>query len=664
MYFYSRFIVFTLFVLVVPLLFSTLGAGGAYAQASSAANGLPQELVVDDLGVGKPIKPEADSLNSVADGDEQKNGILGIIESGHVGDVSLRDKNSLKEFYETKNFKPVWVNDSLFSQLSSSKKRPEEILNILKNSWKHGLNPKKYNVAVISSLLSEEAAAKPFTGNSIDKESLDVLISDAIIGYGQDITGMRVDAREVGLSSRYWRKPMTGIDVLNQIYNSYDAAQELKNLAPKGALYKAIQLELERLYRAPISAEETKVIVDGVLRPGQSRKSVLSLRKRMGFDADASVSENFIYDDGLAQSVMAFQKAHGLKPDGIIGSQTLSVMNKTRDDRINQALVNLERLRWLNQEKPEKYIVVNVPAAKLWAIEDGEIAFDMKVIVGRYKRQTNIFNTEITGVRFNPTWTVPPTIKEEDFLPKLQNDPMYLADRGIEVMQGGGTLDPTTVDWTEVSYNDLNGIQMVQQPGSNNPLGKIRVFMSNPYNIYLHDTNHHNYFDRANRALSSGCIRMEDAPKIAYFIMKNNKGWSEDKMERILASGKKTDVSADVHVPVYLLYQTIWFGDNGQLVYGHDIYDRDIILRRALNDIDGVGYPENMSISEPSIPKIPKRIYAAKRVKNSSALNKKKDSLKDVNSVKQSSRGSFRALSSSKIKSKKKESIDLLTFNE
>ena len=170
--------------------------------------------------------------------------------------------------------------------------------------------------------------------------------------------------------------------------------------------------------------KQQQVHVKGVLRPGARNKSVLTVRRRMGFEADSKMDAHYQYDDALAKSVMAFQKAHGLKPDGIVGRQTIKLMNITREDKINQLLANLERLRWVEQNKPHRYIMVNVPSAMLWAVEKGSVKIEMPVVIGRPTRPTNIFSTQVTGIRFNPTWTVPPTIKRDDYLPKLREDPL------------------------------------------------------------------------------------------------------------------------------------------------------------------------------------------------------------------------------------------------
>src|SRR5690606_4328789 len=133
--------------------------------------------------------------------------------------------------------------------------------------------------------------------------------------------------------------------------------------------------------------------------------------------------------------------------DGGIGPATQKILNLSRLDKINQLVANLERQRWMDRVKPEKYVMVNIPSATLWAVEKGSAALQMKVIVGKETRPTNSFKTTITGVRFNPTWTVPPTIKREDYLPKLAEDPEYLSKRGIEIKYEGRTVDPLSVDW-------------------------------------------------------------------------------------------------------------------------------------------------------------------------------------------------------------------------
>lgn len=509
-----------------------------------------------------------------------KTGITQALEVGRVGQLKFHDTPGMKAFYESRGFESVWLESAFLRQ-----RKAETLLEVFEAAWKHGLNPASYHVDEIKRLMEEAKGAERF--------QLDLILSDALVRYGRDLTGMRVNPKAIGQRSQYWRQPLRAIDILDHVANHADTDAALDGLAPQGRLYKKLQEELVRLYNIKEEASDLQIIrLSGILRPGSSHKTILKIRERMGFKPEQAPQGAYYYDDALAKAVMEFQKAHGLTPDAIIGAHTLKLMNMTRDDRIHQILVNLERLRWVEPNKPNRYIMVNVPAAILWAVEDGQVKIEMPVVVGREERPTNIFTTEITGVRFNPTWTVPPTIKRDDYLPKLREDPYYLSDRGIELMDVDNmTVDPGLVDWNEKTWSEVNQMRMVQGSGANNPLGLVRIIMNNPFNIYLHDTPTKSYFKRSNRALSSGCVRMENAEAIADFILAANDNWSKDKKERILAKGKQTEVWAQKPLPVYILYQTVWLGDRGQIVYGPDLYGQDSKLLKELKNLEGVVFP-------------------------------------------------------------------------
>jgi hypothetical protein len=156
------------------------------------------------------------------------------------------------------------------------------------------------------------------------------------------------------------------------------------------------------------------IVLGQTLDPGQRHKNVPALRVRL--KVRPQTADDFLYDDRLAVAVIKFQKQSGLQPDGIIGPTTLKLLNVTHIQKMLQIIANLERLRWVGDERPGRFVMVNIPAATLWAIEDGRVSFEMPVIVGKLGRETPAFITDITGVRFNPGWTVPPTIKREDIV--------------------------------------------------------------------------------------------------------------------------------------------------------------------------------------------------------------------------------------------------------
>ena len=253
-------------------------------------------------------------------------------------------------------------------------------------------------------------------------------MSDALVRFGRDLSAMRVAPKAIGQKSRYWRQPLRAIDVLDFVSNHDDYASAMQSMAPQGKLYRKLQEELLRLYdTSQNNVKYKKVKIDRALVPGTTDKAILSVRRRMGFETNSKLDEHRYYDDELAAAVMSFQRAHGLKQDGIVGRQTVNLMNMTHEQKIKQVLANLQRLRWVTQNKPDRYIMVNVPSATLWAVENGDVKMEMPVVVGRTDRPTIIFSTQVDGIRFNPTWTVPPTIKKDDYLPQLRKDPYYLS---------------------------------------------------------------------------------------------------------------------------------------------------------------------------------------------------------------------------------------------
>lgn len=499
------------------------------------------------------------------------------LEAGRLGDsLVFKDAEGMSAFYARRGGKPAWVE-----LRGAGQERITSILAVLEESWTHGLNPVRYHTDDIRALIRAEKAG--------ERAHLELLVSDAIIRYGRDLTGMHLPAQEIDQRARYWRTPMEGLAVLEAVAAADTPRIGLEKLPPQDALYRRLRDDLMTLAAHPDRMFEDILPIsfgNAILRHGDRHPQVPKLRALMGLTHDPVHGPETRYDDPLSAAVMDFQRRNGLNADGHIGPKTLAVLNRTPRERMEQIIVNMERLRWLGDERPDKYILVNIPSTTMWAVENNEVAFESIVIVGRPQRQTKSFTTEITGVRFNPRWTVPPTIKAQDFLPRLREDPTYLEGRGITVsaMIDGKrqVLDSTAIDWANITRRDLAQMRMTQGAGDDNALGRIRVLMDNDYDIYLHDTNAPSYFNKPDRALSSGCVRVAEPEKMAHFILSGNQGWDEGRMRAILNSGNTRDIAAERPVPVYLLYQTIWLDADGNLIYGQDIYKQDQRLLAAM----------------------------------------------------------------------------------
>jgi len=522
------------------------------------------------------------------------------LQNGKAGGEKLVHAAALQDFYQERDFAPLWMVPRRGYAAA------QQAHHLLRSSWTHGLNPEHYHVAALEALLE--------TDNAAQYPALELLLSDAIVRYGRDLSGMRIRAADLRLGAQYWRQRLDADIVLAALVAAKTPLEAAQDFAPKGRLYDLLRAELVRLSAEESNYEHLLPFNFGThhFTPRSKHREVEKLRIRLGVPYRDGADKT-LYDDDLASAVMAFQKENGLVPDGIIGPQTISVLNRGKKAKMKQIVANLERLRWLDDARPERYLLVNIPSQQLWAVENGEIVEQMDVIVGLPYRQTKSFTTLVTGIRFNPTWTVPQRLKMEDFLPRLKENPGYLYDKGMEVIRGHGreavTLDPYSIDWHSISAAEMGQIRMVQSPGDHNALGRIRVLMPNPYNIYLHDTNHPEYFDRTPRFLSSGCIRLSKPETIARFVLKNRPDWSDEKMNETIRRGRMTDIGIDETLPVYILYQTIWLEDDGRLVYGSDAYRQDQNLLGLLSAMAGYYLPTG-----------PDQLYAERSGRNQPAV--------------------------------------------
>lgn len=510
-------------------------------------------------------------------------GLDAMLQGGKAGDTALVHTKAVQEFYRARNNQSFWMGGwSLYS-------RAERMYKTIDESWTHGLNPFRYHYKEIYALMGKKDAES--------RAALELLLTDAFIRYARDLSGKRVDVRFEALDNNSWKQRITeeqAAQVLAQYGSDFDEA--LARVEPQGQTYKALRQELVRLVEDGPAENEAllPIRLNTTLKPGMGHEAIPAIRAYLGL-RQPDYNQSY-YDEALAEAVIRFQKNAHLDTDAVIGAATVQAMNRTNMGKIEQVVVNLERLRWVDTNRGDKFVIVNIPSATLWAVKDGRVAFEMPVVVGTPDRPTISFTTMITGVRLNPDWTVPPTIKKMDILPKLIANPDYLADKGMELIRGQGadaqTLDPHSIDWSAISSAELQSIRMVQIPGDHNPLGRYRILMPNRYDIYLHDTNHPELFEKYDRTLSSGCVRMKYPREMVDFLL--DEGGAQGaggRTDRILASNKKTDLALGRAVPVSLLYYTVWLKDDGDVVYGNDIYGVDPLLLRALSSVDGVFVP-------------------------------------------------------------------------
>lgn len=279
-----------------------------------------------------------------------------------------------------------------------------------------------------------------------------------------------------------------------------------------------------------------------------------------------------IFDEGLIEAVKSFQTRHGLETDGAIGGKTQTALAISAEFRLAQLEATLEKMQEI-PELGEHYILVNIPAFQLRAIDKHKTILVSRIIVGKPENSTPLFQQPITEVIFNPKWYVPDSIARKEFVGKILSEPDYL-EKGNYIVKtrDGKTVNHSEIDWQNVSGDEY---KFIQRAGDGNALGKIKFNLPHTNNIYLHSTSSPKLFNRPERALSHGCIRVERARELAYFVIEGLDGWDRERINKFY-DGSVSRVLKVNPVSVYLTYWTSWIDENSNQPYFYkDIYGRD-----------------------------------------------------------------------------------------
>jgi len=276
--------------------------------------------------------------------------------------------------------------------------------------------------------------------------------------------------------------------------------------------------------------------------------------------------------------VRVYQQAHGIGSDGIAGDATIASLNLGPEHYERLILLNLERVRGLPPDEPGRYILVDVAAAQLWLYEHGRPVDTMRVIVGSAEQPTPMMAATVSYAEVNPYWNVPPDFVQRRIAPRILSEGTgYLRDRRYEVLadwtEEAPAIDPDGVDWSAVANGDTE-LRLRQLPGANNSMGEIKFMMPNPLGIYLHDTPDKSLFQQEARWISNGCVRVEDARRLAQ--------WMFGEMPHAEPRDRQQRVDLDRPVPVYITYLTAAPGPDGEVRFRGDPYGRDAGATRAM----------------------------------------------------------------------------------
>ncbi len=497
---------------------------------------------------------------------------------------------ALGAFYARRAYAPAWLDED--GPLAAS----EELIETLRAAHREGLNPLDYHLQQIEALRSEILAGQ-LRGQAVDASAaagLDLLLSDAFLIYGSHLLSGRVNPETIHSE---WIANRRGADfavVLESAMETGGPGAALRRLLPPQAGYARLRSALAIYRFLEAQGGWPSVPAGPSLELGDGGERVTAIRRRLAAEGAIQATEaaeilyaggSDVFDEGLDSAVRRFQARHGLTPDGVVGDATLAAMNVSIEDRIEQIELNLERWRWLPDQLGDRYVLVNIPAYSLDVIESDSAVLSMQAIVGRSYRRTPVFSDTITYLVLNPYWYVPHDLAVLDKLPLIKKDPGYLASQKIRVYSGWSAgaqeIDPRTVDWQTVTGRNFK-YRLIQEPGPQNALGRVKFMFPNRFNVYLHDTPGRELFSKAQRAFSSGCIRVEKPMALTELLLADPVRWSRSAIEAALARQVEQSVTLSRRMPVHLLYWTAWANDDGSISFRPDIYNRDGPLKAAL----------------------------------------------------------------------------------
>ena len=499
-----------------------------------------------------------------------------LIRSGSslaIGTETVASVQVLPALYEKRDFAPVWSRSDSIDQLFEALETIDE----------DGLDAADYHYDALLDLRARVAKAGP--GDPALSADYDILLTDSLVRLGYHLLVGKVDPVEL---DNNWNMDDTIGDLdtalaLAQAIDQGTVNELVELLRPQLPVYSELRAALARYRDIQQRGGWQPVPAGAVLKPGMTDTRVRAIRQRLAVTGDMGATDpaSTLFDADVESGVKKFQRRHGLEADGIVGKSTLQAMNVPVQDRIDQIRVNLERARWVLHNLPDEYVLTDIAGFRVFYFRNGEVIWASRTQIGKPFRKTPVFRSEITYLDINPTWTVPPTILNNDILPKLKKDPDYLRKKDMRVLTfAGKPVDESTIDWSR--YPGKKFPYMIRQnPGPKNALGRIKFMFPNKHAVYLHDTPSKSLFGRTERALSSGCIRIENPYDFGVLLL-NNGQWDKARIEATIDTGKTTSVSLDNPVTVILMYWTVDTTDEGDVAFRNDIYKRDPVVLSAL----------------------------------------------------------------------------------
>lgn len=452
-------------------------------------------------------------------------------------------------FYKERNYEYAWFDTSGLGE------QAHNFLNLL-NTTIYELHDSSLYDEKLYNMYDEFHDISGLKKSSKEALETELRMSGQFFKYAAKVfNGSDVDATQLG-----WyipRKKLSLSALLDTALLSAKDLREANGIISPG--YKKLIAFVTKYYDLKKVKWDSIPTPDKPVHVGEKNYLLPQIKNRLFELGDlANADTTTIFDTALFTATKKFQSRMGLSADGAIGSKMMHELNVPIEMRIQQILVNLERMRWLPAKQEGDFIFVNIPEYKMYVYENGDLDFSMNVIVGKTTNSTVIFSGSLQYVVFAPYWNVPKSIVQNEIVPGMAKNPDYLANHNMEIVGQNGSLPDVR-----------------QKPGEDNSLGRVKFLFPNNYDIYFHDTPNRDLFSATNRSFSHGCIRVGEPKKLAEFLLRNDSSWTVNRIDSAMYASKEKWVKTPKATPVIIAYFTAWVDDNGLLNFRKDIYGHD-----------------------------------------------------------------------------------------
>ena len=519
--------------------------------------------------------------NPASDGElKERQWIKSILDSASVKGQRVDDTTklymlqSLADFYQDRGFSQAWIGDQKMKPLADS------VSDLIKHAELYGLFPGDYHFTELTALHRRLKDSL----HSGDQESLakaDILLTDGFMRFIIHLREGRLLPDSLSIIADTGRSRNFFFENMATLLEAGTLTGAMEKLEPTHPGYLALRRSLPAFLR-----QMDRRIYTYVSYPAKDSISFIrKLQTRLYEGHYISFTDKLPDSVTLSKAIAKFQKDKKLYVDGKAGVNTISKLNTSDLELFKRIAITLDRYKQLPSPMPEKYIWVNLPGYYLKLIDHDTLVLESRVIVGKPQTRTPTLNSEISDMITYPQWTIPASIIKKDILPGLKKSPAYLARRNFSLVNNKGeVVDPYSINWAKFSNSIPYNVR--QGSGDDNALGIFKFNFANPFSVYLHDTNQRYLFSNSSRALSHGCVRVQDWQKLAFYIARNDSlnskpgelKYTVDSLKSWLAKKERKKILVKNHIPLFIRYFTCE-ARNGKVVFYDDIYSEDKLLR-------------------------------------------------------------------------------------